>query len=151
MAHVQDRIPALLAGEMDADATAAVTAHLAECPDCARDLAAAQRVWALLETAASPPGAADSNAWPAVRARTFARQVRGPGPWRRAGLAGVALAAGLGLAVLLPGAGDRQVASRSGTGIEAADDVGGAFWLDESDGSGLSDMWLTVGTGGSGS
>jgi anti-sigma factor RsiW len=151
MAHVQDRIPALLAGEMDAAATAAVTAHLAECPDCARDVAAARRVWALLGVVSVPPGAADSNAWPAVRARTFARQVRGPGPWRQAGLAGVALAAGLGLAVLLPGAGDRQAATGAGPDLEAASDVGGSFWLEESAGTSISDMWLTVAAGGNGS
>jgi anti-sigma factor RsiW len=159
MVHVKDRIQAFLAGELDDAAQLAATAHLAECPDCALAVSEARHLWDLLGEVGALPGPAAGSAWPAVRARTFGskaeRLLPGAGPWSRAGLAGVAMAAGLGLAILLPGA-DRkiEVDAVAETGVESAGEAsapGGTFWLEETSGTTFSEMWLTAAAGGSGS
>lgn len=145
MKHVTDRIQAWLGGELDAERSAALERHLAECPDCAREAERSRELWDLLAAGEARP--ASDSVWPAVQARTFGAA----GSWfyggralTRTGWAAAAVACGLMLAVLLPlgvGAGNGNVAMASDGSMWLTD----SSWLAETDEAGLHQVWLDAG------
>jgi anti-sigma factor RsiW len=161
MNHVDDKIQAFVAGELSGSEQQLVADHLANCPACAREVAEARQLWDLLGEAEVPRGmpqdlTQDSlkntlaeSAWPEIQARTFGRArgslLYGGGRWSKAGIAATALAAGLALAILLPGGdtGDKILSS------DSDNSWGSSFWVDEQSDSGFSTMWLTAVTDGS--
>ncbi len=101
MRHEQDKIQALLDGELEPAAAARVRGHCAECPECAAALEAARAVWAVLgQTPAPEPGA---PAWPGIRAALASRagvralRLRFAAGGVAAAVAGLALGLVLGL------------------------------------------------------
>lgn len=150
MKHVEDQLPAFLAGELSAADQADIRRHLAECPACAGASVQLRQLWELLGEAAMPADLAPASTWPAIRSRTFggARAPRiGSGRWGRTGIAAVALAAGLGLAILLP-AGKGSVSDHDLTSTAA---WGSGFWLDDATTDTFSDLWLAAADEGDGS
>jgi anti-sigma factor RsiW len=133
--HVTDSIPAWLAGELDSAEGAAVECHLETCLECARAANENRAIWDALGSAAPRESELSSpSVWPQVRARTLAR--RGEQSWFyganalvRSGLAVGAVAAGLFVAVILPGQSHNGVsdlaADASGLTVETA-------WLEDS-------------------
>jgi anti-sigma factor RsiW len=141
MKHVDAQLPAFVAGVLSAADRAAVQQHLADCPICARECARMSRLWDVLGEAATPVDLPRRSAWEAVRARTIegAHPRRGRiGPWGRTGIAAMALAAGLSLAILLPAGG--RIGSDSSTA--SATTWGSGFWLDDPTSNTFSDLWL---------
>ncbi len=149
MKHVGDKIQAFVAGELSGTEQQLVADHLAQCPECAAEETEARQLWDLLEAAEVPESIPAESAWPEIQARTFGRSqstlLYGGGLWSKTGIAATALAAGLALAILLPGGGssDKVLASDS----EAS--WGSSFWLDEQSDAGFSEMWLATATDGS--
>lgn len=151
MKHVVDLIQAWLGGELAGPEHEAVNAHLAACPACAREAERAQAVWDLLDTAAAEMAPVHS-AWPGVQARTFGASggdvFYGRSLWSKVGVATLAVAAGLSLAVLLPRTGSRD----GGLAGSDSDSVkGGSFWLDEQSSGAFSELWLAAAEEGTGS
>ena len=157
MKHVDDKVQAFVAKELSGAEQQRVADHVANCPACAREVAEARQLWDLLGAAEVPrdmpqdllENAPAQSAWPEIQARTFGRArgslLYGGGRWSKAGIAATALAAGLALAILLPGGdtGDKILAS------ESDNSWGSSFWLDEQSDSGFSTIWLTAVTDGS--
>jgi anti-sigma factor RsiW len=135
MKHVEERVQAYLAGELDADRAAAVERHLEKCSRCRDEVQQTQTLWKMLDSAQVKPSQRPSI-WPAVRARTVDKETDrrgwfyGTRPWIRTGLAAAALAAGLVVGVLLPGgAGEGNGADRL---TSAAAWLTDASWLSDS-------------------
>ena len=149
MKHVGDKIQAFIAGELSGQQEQAVVDHLAGCPACAREVEQVRQLWDLLDEAALATALPAASAWPGIEARTFGRigssRLCGGGLWSKTGFAVSAVAAGLGLAILLP-------SENSETPIlPDADEMawGSSFWLDEQADSGLIEFWLATATDGS--
>ncbi len=144
MKHVGDRIQAFVAGELAGDERQAIADHLADCPACNREAEEARRLWGLLGDAAVPGPLPASSGWPGIQARTFGRArgslLYGGGLWSKTGIAATALAAGLALAILLPG-GNTEDAVLASDGDVA---WGSSFWLDEQADTAFSERWLAV-------
>lgn len=141
MKHVEDLIPAYLAGELETDRAAAVERHLEGCSRCREEVEQAGTLWEMLGSAQAGPTQGPSI-WPAVRARTLDKGKDhrdwffGARPWMRTGLAAGALAAGLVAGVLLPG-GSGEVSVADGLTSDSS-------WLMEA--SWLSDSsWRSTG------
>ncbi len=145
MKHVQEKLPAWAAGELDAAEHAAVESHLETCDACRREAAATRELWLRLDEARVGPQG--PSAWPAIRARTVGRRQTawffGDGPLARAGWAAATVAAGLAVSLLLPG-------SMTTSPAVAADDDSllAGLWLEDTsletaDAQGrLSALWL---------
>lgn len=164
MQHVKDSLAAFLAGEMAPTAASAVQDHLDGCRTCRAELEVLREVWASLGAAAPAAGARPTQ-WPAIHRRTFGQGARpaawffGRGALSRAGLAGVAVAAGLGLGIWVPGGGPGggagggagSVTTAAGTADGALESASldspwsGSTWLDSTQRSRLSDLWLSAG------
>ena len=149
MKHVTKKLQAFVAGELSGAERQMVSDPLGQCPACAAQEVETRQLWDLLGEATAPSFDQSDSAWPEIQARTFGRQegtlLYGGGLWSKAGIAGAALAAGLALAILLPGNGaaDKALADESGASW------GSSFWLDEQSDAGLSEMWLALADEGS--
>ncbi len=122
MKHVTDKIQVWLSGELDPDEAGRVEAHLRECPDCAAEAAEARHLWETLGDLATATPEIPGSIWEPVRERTLARRETGfrffgSAPLVRSSLATAAVAAGLLLGILVPGAGPGSL----GGGAEALD------------------------------
>lgn len=138
MKHVIDNMAAYLAGELAADESARLERHCADCPACSAELEEMRRAWDLMETAAVEVPR-NPRLWEAVRERTVAREAWffGARPWVRRGWATGAVAAGLMMGVLLPGAFSPGEAE-----ADPLDPVlSGSTWAGEGS-TELSDWWL---------
>jgi len=149
MQHVDDRIEAFVAGELDETERRVVTDHLAVCPVCADRMARTQRVWDLLADVEEPPRS--FSAWSVIRARTVGHgggsNLYGRKRWTQVVVASVALAAGLALAILMP------IRPNDQAQLTVSEDSswGSSFWLDEQTGTTFSELWLAAVDEGSGS
>lgn len=137
--HVADSVSAWLAGELDPQETTAFERHLESCSGCARAARASRAVWEALETAAlHEDETAAPSVWPGVRARTLDRRngeswFYGASAVARGGLAATALAAGLFVAVILPGGGLNSSAELTAdVAPEAALASVETMWLEDS-------------------
>ncbi len=150
MNHVTDKIQAYVAGELSGADAQSVTEHLTTCPQCAGEVEEARLLWAALGEVATSVELTNVSAWPEIQARTFGFErdpvLYGGGLWSKTGIAAVALAAGLSLAVLLPTGSpqDTTVASEDET-------LGSSFWLSEQSDTAFTELWLAVADEGSGS
>jgi anti-sigma factor RsiW len=145
MNHVTDRLAAHMAGELLPEESAAVREHLAVCSACRLAAAEYEEIWNLMEpeAVAVHPG---PSVWPSVRERTLGSRSTwffGPRGWVRRGLAAAAVAAGLALGLLAPGAGiDAQWNDAAASDLLLA-----ASSLEDGSGeSGLAGIWLAAGT-----
>jgi len=140
MIHVYDNMTAYLAGELAPADRTRVEEHCAECADCSAELENMRTTWELVDSAAIT---VDRNPglWDAVRERTVDRDdwFFGARPWTRRGWATGAVAAGLLMGVLLPGAfspGEAEaepmdlVLTGSTWNEDSTTDLGG-WWLGE--------------------
>jgi anti-sigma factor RsiW len=93
MTHITRQIQAYLDGELAPSLEPAFLAHIEHCDACRRELAAARKLWELVDQAASP--AARGTVWPHVAARLEHRRRRVAWTWPQRGLAAAALAAGV--------------------------------------------------------
>lgn len=157
MKHVTGHLAAYLGGELDQPTRALVDAHLAECAACRAELASFDQVWAMLDVAASAPVSTGPGLWNGVRSRTVAVDPArvpwffGRGPWTRRGWAAVAVAAGVFVALVLPG-GTGQDGTGS-TALASADSAGwlASTWLDDTSNPGLAEQWMLAGLDSDGS
>lgn len=116
-AHVEFHLADLVAGRADAELTAAIHAHAADCPTCRQRLADADEMWAELgrwpDEEPSPELAQRFHHWLAAEsvdaARPAASQARSFGPSSR-WLVAAALLAGVALGRELPGRGRGEIA-----------------------------------------
>jgi anti-sigma factor RsiW len=151
MKHVGDLIQAYLSGELDGGRAAAVEKHLEGCSRCRQEAQEARALWKMLGSTETVPTGNDSI-WPAVQARTLGRDPEprewffGTGPRMRAGLAAVALAAGLMVGVLLPVGSDPSPATDDSLASSAwlldSSWLSGSSWLATEKGAGLDDILL---------
>ncbi len=157
MKHVTGHLAAYLGGELDGPTRARVDDHLAECPACRAELASLDEVWAVLGAAASAPVPAPSDLWSKVRSRTVAVDPArvpwffGRGPWTRAGWAAAAVAAGVFVALVLPGG---MGPDGTGSASLVSDDSAGwlsSTWLDDTSNPGLAEQWMLAGLDSDGS
>ncbi len=155
MKHVTNRIQAFVAGELSGAEEQAVAAHLKQCSACSREADQARQLWDLLGDAATPSQASTASAWPEIQARTFGRGqgslLFGSGLWTKAGVVSMALAAGLGLAILLPGQDAYKMQDADEMIVAGESDAawGSAFWLGDDSGTSFSELWLAAADEGS--
>lgn len=153
MKHVTDLLGAFVADELGPQERAEVVAHLAECPRCAAEAREARDLWDLLGDAALPTPEVTKrpSLWPGIQARTFGRDEQrrqsAGRRWTTVALATAAVAAGLGLAVILP----LGTADKGQLAVSKTDNWGSGFWLDARTESTFSDLWLAAADEGSGS
>lgn len=126
MNHVHDLLTAYVDGRLEGADRAAVDAHCATCPACARALGETRAVWDLMGEARAPEPT--RSVWSAVAAETAPD--RAPA-WRRVAFAAVSAAAVAG-GVLI---GAQQYAPGAFADLDALDDalagttlVGDAVW-----------------------
>jgi anti-sigma factor RsiW len=153
MTHEIQNIQAWLSGELSTESAALLEKHLKQCPDCARAAREASKVWDLLGGLEPAASAAGPSVWPAVRQRTLGKDETGAwffgtGRVVRSSLATAAVAAGLLMGFLLPGADTSQVGGQAEALAVSEDQVELAWLIDSSWGTGLTDFessWLTAG------
>ena len=156
--HITDSIHSWLAGELNAAEAAGLERHLETCPDCARAASESRAVWEALAGAAPQDSQLSMpSVWPKVRARTLAKRSReswfyGSSALARSGLAATAVAAGLFVAVILPG---KDWNSAQDLSADLSADYSGqqleSLWMEESSWSAtgqdndLDRLWIIAG------
>jgi len=145
MTHVNHRMAAWLAGELEPTELEDFERHLDACPDCAREAEQARRVWDLVDVLPTSAEARPS-VWTAVKARTVGngRSDRdwffGVGPWTRRGWAACAVAAGLAMGMLLPGMWTDGTAGADPVDPRLAE----SSWQVDGESTDLAEWWLAA-------
>ena len=148
MKHVGNKIQAYVADELTAIDRQGVEEHLASCQSCKQALAETRSLWDVLALAAEPEVVPTASAWAGIQAQTFGLErapiFYGGGLWSKTGIAAVAMAAGLALAIFLPAGGAIESVY-----VAENEALGSSFWLEDQGDSGVSEWWLTMADDGS--